>query len=80
MVKSPRIDTATKAAAAILNKLGVPVAAAGQTCAPGTACVPCLDNTCFPRGDYDRLWHLVREAGHNAPPAMIELRYGAVWR
>lgn len=65
---------------AILNKLGVPVASAGQSCAPGNACVPCTDNTCYPRDEYDRMWHLVREAGRNTPLAMIELRYGAVWR
>jgi hypothetical protein len=32
----------------ILNRLGVPVAPSGQSCAPGSMCVPCTDNSCYP--------------------------------
>lgn len=64
---------------AILNRLGVPVASAGQSCAPGATCVPCLDNTCFPP-DHDRMWHLVREPGRAGPLTFMELRYGVGWR
>ena len=65
---------------AILNRLGVAVAAAGKSCSPGSMCVPCADNSCFPRDQYDQLWHMVREPGRNRPQALIELRYGAGWR
>lgn len=64
---------------AILNRLGVPVAAPGQSCALGSMCVPCLDNKCYPP-EYDRIWHLVLEPGRTAPLALVELRYGAGWR
>jgi len=64
---------------AILNRLGVPVAAAGQTCAPGAMCVPCTDNNCYPRKEFDHLWHIVRESGRAEPLAFVELRYGAGW-
>jgi len=64
---------------AILNRLGVPVAQAGQSCATGSMCVPCTDNSCYPK-TYDRLWHLVREPGRDAPLAFIELRYATGWR
>ena len=33
---------------AIINKLGVPVASSGSTCALGSMCVPCLSNECYP--------------------------------
>lgn len=65
---------------AILNRLGVPVAPRGQSCARGTMCVPCTDNTCYPRNEFDHIWHVVRESGHAEPLALIELRYGAGWR
>jgi hypothetical protein len=65
---------------AIMNRLGVPVAPSGQACALGTMCVPCLDNSCYPRTEFDRMWHLVREPGRAEPLAFIELRYGAGWR
>ena len=65
---------------AILNRLGVPVARSGQSCATGSMCVPCTDNTCYPRGEFDRIWHLVREPGRAEPLAFVELRYGAGWR
>lgn len=65
---------------AILNKLGVPAAPAGGTCAPGTMCVPCLDNTCYPRNDFDHLWQVVLPAGGGAPIAYTELRYGQGWK
>ena len=65
---------------AILNRLGVPVAAAGQSCAPGSMCVPCTDNSCYPRKEFDHLWHIVRESGRAEPLAFIELRYAAGWR
>ena len=65
---------------AILNKLGVPVAAAGQSCERGSMCVPCTDNSCYPRNDFDRLWHLVRISDRSEPIAFVELRYGEGWR
>src|SRR5437867_2286022 len=64
---------------AILNRLGVPVAATGQKCAVGCICVPCLTNACFPGEDFDRLWFLVIEASRAKPMVMIETRYGAGW-
>jgi hypothetical protein len=65
---------------AILNRLGVPVAPAGQSCAPGSMCVPCTDNSCYPRKEFDHLWHVVRESGRAEPLAFAELRYGVGWR
>ena len=64
---------------AILNRLGIPVAAPGRSCALGSMCVPCLDNTCFP-AEFDRIWHLVLEPGRATPLVLVELRYGAGWR
>ena len=64
---------------AIMNRLGVPVAGPGKSCAPGSMCVPCLDNKCFPAA-FDRIWHLVLEPGRATPLALVELRYGAGWR
>ena len=65
---------------AILNNLGVPVSPSGQPCTPGSMCVPCTDNSCYPRKDFDHLWHIVREAGRAEPLALVELRYAAGWR
>lgn len=65
---------------AILNRLGVPVAPPGQSCAPGSMCVPCTNNSCYPRTEYDLLWHIVREPGGVEPLAFLELRYSAGWR
>ena len=65
---------------AIINRLGVPAAPAGQPCSPGSVCVPCTNNSCYPRSEYDHLWHLVREPGRAEPVAFIELRYGVGWR
>lgn len=65
---------------AILNRLGVPVAPSGQSCAPGSMCVPCTDNSCYPRQEFDHIWHIVRESGRAEPLALVELRYGAGWR
>lgn len=62
---------------AILNRLGVPVAPQGKSCALGSMCVPCTDNSCYPRTEYDLLWHLVREPGRAEPIAFVQLRYGA---
>ena len=64
---------------AIMNRLGVPVAGPGKSCAPGSMCVPCLDNKCFPVA-FDRIWHLVIEPGRAVPLALVELRYGAGWQ
>jgi histidine phosphatase superfamily protein (branch 1) len=63
---------------AVLNRLGVPVAAAGKTCAIGQLCVPCLNNTCFPVA-FDRLWYLALRAGKPEPLVFLELRYGSGW-
>jgi hypothetical protein len=65
---------------AILNRLGIPIAAAGQSCTSGSMCVPCTDNSCYPRTEYDHLWHLVREPGRAEPLVFTELRYGKGWR
>lgn len=65
---------------AILNRLGVPQAAPGLTCKAGEMCVPCTDNSCYPRNEFDHLWHLILKPGQPAPIAYIELRYGAGWR
>lgn len=65
---------------AILNRLGVPQAAPGRTCTAGEMCVPCIDNSCYPRNDFDQLWHVVLQPGQPAPLAYTELRYGAGWR
>jgi hypothetical protein len=64
----------------IMNKLGVPVAPSGQSCGLGSMCVPCLENACYPRQDFDRIWHLVLEADRPLPLAFLELRYGVGWR
>src|SRR6202008_4400206 len=64
----------------ILNKLGVPVAKGGISCAPGSACVPCTSGDCFPRRDFDRIWYLVRNAmsvsRQPGPPGAV-VRQGA---
>lgn len=65
---------------AILNRLGVPLAASGQTCEPGSLCVPCTNNSCYPRTEFDHLWHLVRQPGRPDPLALVELRYGSGWQ
>ena len=64
---------------AIFNRLGVPVAPGGKSCTPGSMCVPCTDNSCYPRNEYDLFWALVREPGRAEPLAFIELRYAAGW-
>lgn len=65
---------------AILNRLGVPEAPTGGTCAPGSMCVPCTSNKCYPGKEFDHLWHVVRQPGRAEPLAYIELRYGAGWQ
>jgi hypothetical protein len=64
---------------AVINRLGVPVADAGTTCAVGQQCVPCLNNTCFPRDAFDRVWYIARRPGESSPLVFMELRYGAGW-
>ena len=65
---------------AILNRLGVQAAPAGQSCALGSVCVPCTDNSCYPRSEFDHMWHLIRESGRAEPITLVELRYAAGWR
>ena len=65
---------------AILNRLGIAVAESGQACARGSRCVPCTDNSCYPRNEFDHLWHVVREPGRAEPIAYAELRYAAGWK
>lgn len=65
---------------AILHRLGVPLAPDGQSCALGSLCVPCTDNSCYARSKFDHLWHLVRDTGRAEPLALVELRYGVGWR
>lgn len=64
---------------AILNKLGVPAAPAGQQCVKGSVCVPCTNNECYPRNEFDHLWHVVRDPKRSELLAYLELRYGAGW-
>lgn len=64
---------------AVINRLGVPVADAGTTCAVGQRCVPCLNNLCFPRDAFDRVWYIARRPGERSPLVFTELRYGAGW-
>lgn len=65
---------------AVLNRLGVPQPPPGATCKLGEMCVPCTDNSCYPRNDFDHLWHIVLQPGQPAPLAYTELRYAAGWR
>jgi len=60
---------------AILNGLGVRVATSNQPCSLGSTCVPCLDNTCFPRDEFDNLWILIVDVGQ--APQLVLLRYAA---
>jgi len=60
---------------AILNGLGVRVATSDQPCSLGSTCVPCLDNTCFPRDEFDNLWILIVDVGQ--APQLVLLRYAA---
>lgn len=65
---------------AILNKLGVPAATGDGPCVPGQMCVPCLDNTCYPRNDFDHLWVIVKQPGDAKPLSFNTLRYGQGWK
>jgi len=65
---------------AILNKLGVPVAAEGKPCAHGSMCVPCTNNSCFPRDEFDSIWYLVRDQVKHEPVTYAQFRYAAGWR
>lgn len=60
----------------VMNRLGVPVVSG---CAPGAMCVPCTNNTCFPRESFDQLWHVVLQPGADRPLGVTELRYGQGW-
>lgn len=62
---------------AIFNGLGVPVA---SPCSAGAFCVPCTDNSCYPRNDFDHLWHVVIPAGGSARVVFTSLRYGQGWK
>jgi hypothetical protein len=64
---------------AILNKLGVPRAAEGQSCSRGSMCVPCDSNACFPP-EFDHVWYLLRDQARKEPVALFEFRYGAGWK
>lgn len=63
---------------AILNGLGVPVAANGETCARGDVCVPCVDKTCFP-ATADHMWILEYNPASHAPVKLMPLRYSLGW-
>jgi len=60
---------------AILNGLGVRVASSDRPCSLVSTCVPCVDNTCFPRDEFDNLWILIVDSV-GQPPHLIHLRYG----
>ena len=59
---------------AVMSGLGVPVAPAGSSCAPGSTCVPCVTNSCYPVREYDRYWILILADAE--PVQLIALRYG----
>ncbi len=59
----------------ILHRLGVPVATLSSPCVLGRSCVPCLDRSCFPEGEFDTLWVLSVQRG--AAPELAWLKYGA---
>jgi hypothetical protein len=65
---------------AILNKLGVPLAAEGKACERGSACVPCTSNSCFPLMAFDQIWHVVIEPGVAKPLVFEEVRYAQGWK
>ena len=65
---------------AIFNELGVPAALPGKPCETGSMCVPCVDNTCYPRSEFDYLWQIVLAPGNAKPIAFTEVRYGQGWR
>ncbi len=65
---------------AVLNKLGVPLAAEGQSCALGSMCVPCASNDCFPRNDFDRVRYVLRDPFQEEPVALFQFRYGVGWK
>ncbi len=58
----------------ILNRLGVPLGTALEPCELGATCVPCLDNSCFPRRENDNLWVLVLSRA-DEEPTLIWLKY-----
>lgn len=64
---------------AVLNRLGIPEAPPNATCSVGRWCVPCLNNTCFPRDAFDRVWYIARRPEEKLPLVFTELRYGAGW-
>ena len=57
---------------AILNRLGV--ALRGPSCVLGDACVPCLDNSCFPPSEFDNLW-ILSSGGTGEEPELTWLKY-----
>jgi hypothetical protein len=59
---------------AVMSGLGVPVARAGASCSPGSTCVPCVSNACYPVREYDRFWILITADAD--PVQLIALRYG----
>jgi hypothetical protein len=65
---------------AILNNLGVPLPKDGKTCAAGSMCVPCTNNECFPRNEYNNIWYVVRDPAKKEPVAFLRIRYAAGWK
>jgi hypothetical protein len=65
---------------AVLNRLGVPLAPDGRSCPPGSACVPCTNNSCFPGTQYDKVWYLVMQPGRSTPVVFTEFYYGIGWQ
>jgi hypothetical protein len=61
---------------AIFNRLGIPEI---KSCGAGEMCVPCIDNTCYPRKDFDHLWHVVLTPG-GKPLVFTDTRYGQGWK
>ena len=62
---------------AVLNRLGIPVARQGEQCMPKAWCLPCTDNGCYPRDQFDHLWHIVLDKSGGKPISFTQLRYGA---
>jgi hypothetical protein len=59
----------------VLHGLGVPLGTSTHLCSLGQACVPCLDNTCFPV-EFDNLW-ILTWARTEGVPELVWLKYGS---
>ena len=58
---------------AIMNRLGVREGSQSNPCLPGEPCVPCINDTCLPKG-FDGLWILTGQSGV-AAEQLLWLKY-----